>query len=72
MESLLFYGTAVIEDITLDPSKKTNHIPEMFGHLSWDAPFSLNLLRMTEIQGKLNYTLNKSRKNKAINISINN
>jgi N-carbamoylputrescine amidase len=62
----------IIEDITLDPSRKTNRIPEMSGHWSWDAPFSLNLLRMTEIQGKLNYKLNKSRKNKALNISTNN
>jgi len=62
----------IIGDVTLDPSKKIKHIPDMYGRWSWDAPFALNFIRMTEIQGKLNYKFNRTRKIRALDISSDN
>ncbi len=59
----------IIEDVKLDPSRKSKQIPIMHGRWSWDAPFVLNLLCITEFQGKLSYKLNKTRRIKAIEIS---
>jgi len=59
----------IVEDVLLDPARKTNITPETFGHWSMKLPWHLNFFRFVEFCGKIWYSLSAERKRRALAIS---
>ena len=59
----------IVEDITLDPSRKTHVQPECHGRWAWKGPWIRNSFTLNEAFGRLSYSLSSERRKKARRIS---
>lgn len=59
----------IVEDVLLDPSRKIHAPPKCYGRWSWKAPRLWNMVRVIEAMGALEYSLSRSRKKRARQIS---
>ena len=59
----------IVEDVTLDPSRKASEPPECCGRWVWEGPWGRNCSRLIEACGGLWYTLSPRRKRKARAVS---
>jgi N-carbamoylputrescine amidase len=60
---------AIVEDVTLDPARKTGTPPECSGHWSHEVPWQMNQFRLFEFMGGLSYRFSGKRKRRAREIS---
>jgi N-carbamoylputrescine amidase len=61
--------SAIVEDVLLDPSRKIHDPPKCYGRWSWKAPRAWNMVRLIEAMGAMEYSLGRSRKKRARQIS---
>jgi len=63
----------IVEDVMLDPSRKTHESPQCYGRWAWKGPRARSLARMVEVYvealGGLWYSLSSERKRRAREIS---
>ncbi len=59
----------IVEDVTLDPARKTGTIPTFRGRWSHEVPWQMNQFRLFEFLGGLSYRFNGERKRRAREIS---
>ena len=59
----------IVEDVTLDPSRKTHEPPKCYGRWAFEGPSLMKLFPVLEISGRLSYSLSSERKKKARQIS---
>jgi len=59
----------IVEDITLDPSRKTHEPPQCYGRWANKVPWLANLMRVTEFVGAMSYSMSSERKRRAREIS---
>lgn len=59
----------IVEDVTLDPSRKTGKRPRCYGRWAWDGPRGRSVMPFIEAFGRLSYTLSSERKRIARQIS---
>lgn len=59
----------IVEDVTLDMSRKTHEPPQCCGRWAWEGHWLRNSLRLIEAYGKLSYSLSSERKKRARRIS---
>ncbi|MCJ7807680.1 MAG: hypothetical protein MUP73_03030, partial [Dehalococcoidia bacterium] len=59
----------IVDDVTLDLSRKSKEPPKCRGRWAWEGHWTRNLIQITEALGKLSYTLNSGRKKRAREIS---
>jgi len=59
----------IVEDVTLDPSRKTHELPKCNGRWAFEGPSLMNLFPVLEASGRLSYSLSSERKKKARQIS---
>ncbi len=59
----------IVEDITLDPARKTGEQPQCHGHWSMKLPWAINLFRLVEAVGGMWYSMSSDRKKRAREIS---
>jgi len=59
----------IIEDVTLDPSRKVHEPPKCYGRWAFEGPRARNLFLVEEAVGRLSYSLSSARKKKARQIS---
>jgi N-carbamoylputrescine amidase len=60
----------IVEDVTLDPSRKTHTPPQCFGRWSIEVPWQTKLFRAMEVFGRLSYSFSSERKRRAREISF--
>ena len=59
----------LVEDVTLDPSRKTYRPPKCYGRWTLEGPWARNIFQVIEATGRLSYSLSSERKRKAQQIS---
>lgn len=59
----------IVDDVTLDLSRKSEEPPKCYGRWAWEGHWIRNTVQITEALGKLNYALNPERKKSAQGIS---
>jgi N-carbamoylputrescine amidase len=59
----------IIEDVTLDPSRKTHRPPGYYGRWAWKGPSMRNSFIVIEAVGRLWYSISSERKRRARQIS---
>lgn len=60
----------IVEDVILDPSRKTNSWPGCHGRWSMKEPLALNAFRLMEAAGRAWYALSRERRRRAAEISL--
>jgi N-carbamoylputrescine amidase len=59
----------IVEDVTLDPSRKTHEPPKCYGRWAFKGPSLMRLFPALEVSGRLSYSLSSERKEKARQLS---
>lgn len=59
----------IVEDVMLDPSRKTNAVPACRGRWTVDFPWGIRIWRLSETVGRVWYRLSSERKRRARDIS---
>jgi len=59
----------IVEDVTLDASRKPHIQPKCHGRWAWEGPWVRNSLLLVEACGRLSYSLSSERRKKARRIS---
>ena len=59
----------IVDDVTLDLSRKSEEPPKCYGRWAWEGHWTRNLIQITGALGRLNYTFNSGRKKRAREIS---
>jgi len=59
----------LIEDVVLDPERKTSEMPPVHGRWAREMPWKSNLFRVVEAAGSIWYRHNKERKRRVVEIS---
>lgn len=59
----------IVEDVTLDPSRRTHEPPKCYGRWAREGPWLRNNMQLIESFGRLWYSLSSERKKKARKIS---
>jgi N-carbamoylputrescine amidase len=59
----------IVEEVTLDPTRKTNLQPQCFGRWAFEVPWAMNQFRLIEATGKAWYKFSGERKCRAREIS---
>ena len=59
----------IVEDVTLDPSRKRHEPPQCYGRWAWKGPWWQNVIPVLEAIGGLWYSISSERKKRAREIS---
>jgi N-carbamoylputrescine amidase len=59
----------IVEDVTLDPTRKTNEPPRCHGRWALEGPRARDVFRFIEAFGRLSYSLSSERKKRARQVS---
>lgn len=59
----------IVDDVTIDPSRKAIEPPQCCGWWAWDGPWSRNNARLIQAMGRLRYNLSSERRRRARAVS---
>lgn len=59
----------IVEDVTLDPGRRTGEVPPCRGRWAIRVPFAMNQFRLIEAAGKAYYLLSRQRRRRARQVS---